>query len=112
MDIDLEIIGSRIKAARRKRKLSQAELAELLNISSVHVSKIELGKTNFGVDILMKITEVLQVSADELLRTDVPTANAVYAEEIIGILEGSSQAEKEAMLNTLRDMKKVFRSRS
>lgn len=112
MDIDLEIIGSRIKAARRKRKLSQAELAELLNISSVHMSKIELGKTNFGVDILMKITEVLQVSADELLRTDVPTANAVYAEEIIGILEGSSQAEKEAMLNTLRDMKKVFRSRS
>ena len=112
MDIDREIIGSRIKAARRKRKLSQAELAELLNISSVHMSKIELGKTNFGVDILMKITEVLQVSADELLRTDVPTANAVYAEEIIGILEGSSQAEKEAMLNTLRDMKKVFRSRS
>ena len=112
MDIDLEIIGSRIKAARRKRKLSQAELAELLNISSVHMSKIELGKTNFGVDILMKITEVLQVSADELLRTDVPAANAVYAEEIIGILEGSTQAEKEAMLNTLRDMKKVFRSRS
>ena len=112
MDIDLEIIGSRIKAARRKRKLSQAELAELLNISSVHMSKIELGKTNFGVDILMKITEVLQVSADELLRTDVPAANAVYAEEITDILEGSTQAEKEAMLNTLRDMKKVFRSRS
>ena len=112
MTVDLEIIGSRIKAARRKRKLSQAELAELLNISSVHMSKIELGKTNFGVDILMKITEVLQVSADELLRTDVPAANAVYAEEIIGILEGSTQAEKEAMLNTLRDMKKVFRSRS
>ena len=112
MTIDLEIIGSRIKAARRKRKLSQAELAELLNISSVHMSKIELGKTNFGVDILMKITEVLQVSADELLRTDVPAANAVYAEEIAGILEGSTQAEKEAMLNTLRDMKKVFRSRS
>ena len=112
MNVDLEIIGSRIKAARRKRKLSQAELAEQLNISSVHMSKIELGKTNFGVDILMKITEVLQVSADELLRTDVPAANAVYSEEIIGILEGSTQAEKEAMLNTLRDMKKVFRSRS
>ena len=112
MNVDLEIIGSRIKAARRKRKLSQAELAELLNISSVHMSKIELGKTNFGVDILMKITEVLQVSADELLRTDVPAANVVYAEEIVGILEGSTQAEKEAMLNTLRDMKKVFRSRS
>ena len=37
----------------------QAELAEKLNISLSHMSDIETGKSNYGVDILMRITEVL-----------------------------------------------------
>ena len=111
MSVDLKDIGARIKAARIKKKLTQAELAELLNISPVHVSKIELGKTNFGVDILMRLTEIFQMSADKLLRTEIPTVNTVYSAEITELLDGCTQAEKEAMLGTLKNMKAAFQSK-
>ena len=46
MTKDLENIGARIKRARQKKRLSQADLAELLKVSVAHVSDIERGKTN------------------------------------------------------------------
>ena len=108
MSGELKDVGARIRKVRTSRKMSQAELAEKLNISLSHMSDIERGVSNFGVDILMRITEVLQVSADELLRTDVPAATAVYAAEISEIISGCTQPEKEAMMTTLRSMKAAF----
>lgn len=108
MNAGLKEVGFRIKEARKARNLSQADLAEKLDISLSHMSDIETGKSNFGVDILMRITEVLQVSADELLRTNVPIVNAVYAKEFEEVTEGCSAAEKEAMLSTLKKMKEAF----
>ena len=108
---ELKEVGSRIKDARKARGLSQAELAEKLNISLSHMGDIENGKSNYGVDILMHLTEALQISADELLRTNVPAANALYAAEFAEILDGCTTAEKEAMLSTLKNMKSAFRSR-
>ncbi len=109
MKSDLKELGKRIRAVRNARRLTQAYLAETLNISPSHYSDIEMGKTNFGIDIFMRITEVLQVSADELLRTDVPSVNAVYSAEIEEIFRDCSNAEKEAMLKTLQNMKNVFK---
>ena len=110
MDDRLKAVGTRIQEVRRAKQMSQAKLAEKLNISVSHMSDIETGRSNYSVDILMRITEVLQVSADELLRTNVPAANAVYATEILDLLEGCSPAEKEALLSTLKNMRAAFRS--
>ena len=108
MDGCLKEIGARIRNARKEHKLTQTEFAEILDISVSHMSEIETGRTNFGVDIFMRITETLQVSADSLLRTNVPEVDAVYSAELKGLMEGCSSSEKEAMLKTLRSMKTVF----
>ena len=81
MDDSLAKIGARIVTIRKKRKLSQMELAEALNISVSYMSKIENGKCNFGVDILIRIIDVLQVSADDILRSATPAVTATYARE-------------------------------
>ncbi len=108
MDSGLKEVGLRIKEVRKKRRISQADLAEKVNVSISHMSDIETGRTNFGVDIFMRITEALQVSADVLLRTDVPEVDVLYGAEFQELMEGCSSAEKEAMLRTLRNMKAVF----
>ena len=108
MDGNLKAVGARIKEARKNRGLKQTELAEKLNISPTHMSNIETGYTTYGVDIFMRITEILQVSADVLLRTNVPEVDAVYAKEFGDIAKGCTSTEKEAMLQTLRNMKSVF----
>ena len=68
----LKPVGKRIQDARKAIGLTQADLADKLDISVSHMSSIETGRANFGVETLMKITEILKVSADSLLRTDIP----------------------------------------
>ena len=42
-NIDYKLIGERIKEARRKAGLSQEKLAEMIDVTTVYVSKIERG---------------------------------------------------------------------
>lgn len=67
-----QLIGSRIRDARINRRMSQADLAAKANISLPHISNIEKGKTSMKLETFIRIIEALQVSADSLLRPDVP----------------------------------------
>ena len=108
MNASTKKLGARIQEARRAQNMSQVDFADKLNISLSHISDIETGKSNFGVDILMRMTEVLQVSADKLLRTDIPDVNAIYAAEVEAILDSCTPAEADALLKMLREMKSVI----
>ena len=72
MNEDLKAIGARVRAARKNLNLSQIDFSERLNISPAYISDIEMGKMKFRIDIFMRITETLQMSADWLLRPDIP----------------------------------------
>lgn len=104
MELSLKEIGSRIRKTRENQNITQFQLAEMTNISLSHMSNIETGSTNFGVDILVRIAEALQVSADALLRPDVPQVAALYAKEIDDLLCGRSPAEMQLLTKILRDI--------
>lgn len=59
--------GQLIKAARKKKKMTQAELAEKLNISYVGVSQWENGIRNPKYDTIRKIADALGVDWSELV---------------------------------------------
>ncbi len=101
----LKPVGKRIQDARKAIGMTQADLADKLDISVSHMSSIETGRANFGVETLMKITEILQVSADSLLRTDIPEVSVIYAGDLDALLKGCTAEEVESMLNMLRQMK-------
>jgi len=60
-------IGNRIRKYREIRKLSQKELAQLINVSNSRVSNWEQGINRPDVDILADICMALNVSPSELL---------------------------------------------
>ena len=49
--MDILELGKRIRAARRKKGMSQAELADKVGISVPYVSDVENGKKTIGVDM-------------------------------------------------------------
>ena len=75
---DLKLVGSRIKAVRISRGMSQADLAVEASVSLPLISNIERGKTGMQLETFVKVAEALQVSADYLLRPDVPEVKAIY----------------------------------
>ena len=66
-DLDYAAIGSRIRAARKKLGISQAALAEKVEISTTHMSHIETGSTKLSLAAFVRISETLTVLADTLL---------------------------------------------
>ena len=66
--MNLKAIGSRIKAAREKKGLTQEALSEILDLSPMHMSVIERGAKPTKLDTFVRIANALDVSADELLQ--------------------------------------------
>lgn len=58
--------GLNVVYYRKKKRLSQTQLAELVDIHRTYVSSIELGKVSVSFDILFKLAEVLEVSPSKL----------------------------------------------
>ena len=63
-------IGTRIKEQCELKNWSQDELAEILNISRQSISKWELNKVYPSIDMLIKMSDLFDVSLDELIKGD------------------------------------------
>ena len=58
--------GLNVVYYRKKKRLSQTQLAELVDIHRTYVSSIELGKVSISFDILFKLADVLEVPPNKL----------------------------------------------
>ena len=103
-------LGIRIRQARKKRKLSQAQLAEAVQISISHMSDIENGKTRISLDIFYRLAMALEVSADWLLETNSPDTPAILDSEFADLLTDCTPSEKRLFLKVARDVKEYLRA--
>ena len=65
--MDLKLIGLNIKNCRNRMKLTQAQLAEIVDLSTNHISHIENGSSKMSLDTLIDICNALNVSPNEIL---------------------------------------------
>lgn len=61
------IVGMNIKAARKKQKMTQKELADIIGYSESSICKYEQGLVEIPMVIIEKIASVLSVSSSDLL---------------------------------------------
>lgn len=98
-------VGQRIRAVRLSKNMSQADLAFSAHISLPHISDIELGKKEMSITTFSRILEVLKISADEILRLDIPKVNHMYQNEFSDLLADCTPSESEAILKIAREIK-------
>ena len=107
---EYEQIGARIRNARIEQKMSQADLAAKANISLPHISSIELGKTKMLLSTFIRVIEALQISADSVLRANVPTLTSMYASEIAERFEDCTPSERESLKSIIQNIKATMRN--
>ena len=61
-----KLLGKRIQEIRKRKKLTQENVAELINIETGSLSNIENGKYYPTAENLEKILNVLEISPNEL----------------------------------------------
>lgn len=65
--MDFYAIGARIKAKRKEMNLTQENLAEKLDISTEHLSRIERGSVKPSLTLAERISAELDMEEEELL---------------------------------------------
>jgi len=70
--LDSKLVGSRIKLVRKKRNLTQEELAKILNTSQSNISSYESGKTLMLTAFIYNLAKEFDISLDYLTgRSDI-----------------------------------------
>lgn len=65
--MDKYLLGAAIQQARAKKGYTQEQLAEMLNISLIHLANIEGGRRNPSVPLLFQMMKLLDFSVDALV---------------------------------------------
>lgn len=95
-------IGYRIKEVREQNHFSQAQLAEMTDLSVSYISHIENAKRKASLESIIRIVNVLGITVDELLagvQMNNPTA---YQTDIDILMEDCSENEKRFLYELIK----------
>lgn len=101
--MDTEKIGKFIYTLRKEKNLSQYQLADLIPISRQAVSKWERGKTTPDSLTLIKLSEIFNVTINELLNGERLLDNSIedLQETTLHILDQSNKKSKRIKHNII-----------
>ncbi len=80
------LFGKKIKEYRKKLNLTQAGLAELVNVDDKHISCIESGKNFPSADLIERFSKALNVEPKDLFEFYYLQDNNNLKEDIINML--------------------------
>lgn len=79
-------IGKRIRSFRKKKRLTQAELAELAKLKRTSITHIENGNQNSPLHVVMAICNALEIEISDLIpRVDEFFGPKINRVEIINV---------------------------
>lgn len=97
---DMNIIGNKLLAFRKQKGLTQAEVAELAEISDRTYADIERGSTNMRTETLVSICKALNITPNEILLEE-NNSLIMEQENLIKKLDCCTPKEKTTALKLL-----------
>lgn len=105
---DKKFIGKIIKNARKKAKLTQAQLSEKLGMSEKNIGNIENGKQYPQVDNFLRIIEVLNISLDEF-GINYTKFEDKSKNELLKLILNSTSEESEKYLKIIKFFNEIIK---
>lgn len=97
---DNRAVGNRLLALRKRKGLTQTELAYIAGISDRTYADIERGSTNMRIETALRICQALSVTPDEIF-TETPDTPLAAQEEILSRLEQCTDKERGTVLRII-----------
>ena len=109
MNVNYKMIGKRIKKVRILKNRSQAQLAEMADISSPYLSFIETGKKHISVGTLLSIANALDVTVDDLLTGNQKNDHESYYSDLTFLMADCNDYERFVIYETAKSSKDIIR---
>lgn len=99
-------IGRRIQARRKKKGLTQEQLAEMIAMSPNHLSAIERGVYNVKLSTLVEIINYLDCTADDLFMDVINSGYKMRSSRLSDMIEKLDVDEQTKIFNVIETMLK------
>ena len=106
--MDYKRLGSRIREERLRLHLTQAQLAEAVDISDTYMGAIERGERNLTLDTLVRLANRLGVTIDYLMSDYVSDTDTNIMEQFKQIIDRQPLARKQMAVSVLRSIFSYF----
>ncbi|MEI8390382.1 MAG: helix-turn-helix transcriptional regulator [bacterium] len=106
MILDKKIIGKRVKKIRLEKGLTQAELAEMCNLSTSYISCIETGKKRPSLKSLEKLGKSLHVKVESFWVVNLKNAHRECESDLIQICRDFNSNQKQMLFEIALIIKK------
>jgi transcriptional regulator with XRE-family HTH domain len=100
--MDYKRLGLRIREERTRLGLTQAALAESIDISDTYMGAIERGERSLTLDTLVRLVGRLGVTVDYMLADSVPDSDPNILAQLRQITDGQPLARKQMAIGVLR----------
>ena len=100
--MDYKRLGIRIREERQRLNLTQATLAEAIDISDTYMGAIERGERSLTLDTLVRLVKRLGVTIDYMLDDYVPDSDPNILAQFKQITDGQSLEHKQLAIKILR----------
>ncbi|WP_052466309.1 helix-turn-helix domain-containing protein [Beduini massiliensis] len=100
-NVNLKVIGNRLKAKRKELHITQDTMAEQLKITTFFISRIENGKSNMSLSVLNDLCQYLELDMAEVVRGTNPGKKNYLDEDVAKRLEQLSPKQKEMLLDIM-----------
>lgn len=99
-ELDYPAIGSRITDCRKRRHLSEKEVADLLSVCHAHYHRLEGGKRGASLEIMNALSDILDVSLDYLIKgEDYHNDTVVMVHTALELLERAHDLLSQVITN-------------
>lgn len=105
MDAEMRELGEAIRAARMRKGLTQEALAELLDITPIHLKNMESSRRKPSVPLLFALMELLDLSVDALVFPERAQGGAIHT-------GGLTDEERDAVQRLVDVMRRKNRERT
>lgn len=95
------IVGNMIRSKRKELRLTQAELAELIDSDAYYISRIETGKQKPGSKFLVALSNALNLPVDYFLGTESNIVLHIQVSRLEEKLEQLSPYDRDLILTTM-----------
>lgn len=102
MAIDFNIIGKRLKEARKLKNLTQEQLSEKMGVSIAYLSKVETGKIHINLERLSQICSILGITEGEILNGVSINSDRYLHSEFYSLLKNTSSKNQKLAYRVLK----------
>ena len=95
------LLGRKIRQLRNMHHLSQANLAEMIDVSTNYIGQIERGDRKPSIETLVLLCNTLNTSMDYMLSDSLISSDDLYSHYILSQLSSLSKEEKKYFYNVI-----------